>query len=86
MMKSAIKIIPVVSVLGSDVEMVPIDLAAHAEAAGVEKNYTATAKICNFATAKLASNSRGGATKATGALRNVALVVWSSSAEHVLQM
>jgi hypothetical protein len=40
MMKSAIKIIPVVSVLGSDVEMVPIDLATHAEAAREENNHS----------------------------------------------
>jgi len=37
--RSATKINPVVYVSGSDVEMVPVDLATHAEAARVEKNY-----------------------------------------------
>ena len=72
--RSDTKINPVAYVSGSDVEMVPVDLATQAEAPRVERT-TATAKIHG-----------GGAAKATGALRNVALNVWSSSAEHVLQM
>ena len=37
--RSATKFNLVAYVSGSDVEMVPLDLAAHAEAAGLEKNY-----------------------------------------------
>ena len=36
--RSATKINRVAYVSGSDVELVPVDLAAHAEIAGVEKN------------------------------------------------
>ena len=83
--RSATKFNPVAYVSVSDVGMVPVDLGAQAEATRERKNI-ATANICTFATAKLANNSWGGAAKATGALRTVALVVWSSFAERVLQM
>ena len=37
--RSGTKINPVAYLSGNDVEMVPVDLATHAEALGVEKNY-----------------------------------------------